>query len=186
MPIWIISWSSEHLIFLLRTQSSAKNRTIEFMLSGRSLIKIKINTSPATEPWGTPDNTGTWSEHKPSRTTFCVRPDSQAEIMEDIISKPYYSRFKKLYTFIHHENMLLLFWPLNPHFYSVKKKGNEKSRECHNHKPQPFPDPKGKRKPTNPNKHKSNRRTKSTKIRSLPQAKTGIYRGKYFLFCSKS
>ena len=35
----------------------------------------------------------------------------------------------------------------------LKKKVREKSRECHNYKPQPFPDPKRKRKPTNPNKH---------------------------------
>ena len=48
-----------------------------------------------------------------------------------------------------------------------KKKVREKSRECHNHKPQPFPDPKRKRKPTNPNKHKPNKRTKSTKTSSL-------------------
>ena len=49
----------------------------------------------------------------------------------------------------------------------IKKKVREKSRECHNHKPQPFPDPKRKRKPTNLNKHKPNKRTKSTKISSL-------------------
>ena len=36
-----------------------------------------------------------------------------------------------------------------------------------NYKPQPFPDIKRKRKPTNPNKHKSNKCTKSTKISSL-------------------
>ena len=48
-----------------------------------------------------------------------------------------------------------------------QKKLREKSRECHNHKPQPFPDPKRKRKPTNPSKHKPNKRTKSTKISSL-------------------
>ena len=48
-----------------------------------------------------------------------------------------------------------------------KKKVREKSRECHNHKPQPFPDPKRKKKPTNLNKHKPNKRTKSTKIISL-------------------
>ena len=48
-----------------------------------------------------------------------------------------------------------------------EKKVREKSRECHNHKTQPFPDPKRKRKPTNPNKHKSNKCTKSTKISSL-------------------
>ena len=45
-----------------------------------------------------------------------------------------------------------------------RKKGKKKSKECHNHKPQPFPDLKRKRKPTNPNKHKPNKRTKSTKI----------------------
>ena len=50
---------------------------------------------------------------------------------------------------------------------SALKKVREKSRECHNHKPQPFPDPKRKRKPTNLNKHKQNKRTKSTKISSL-------------------
>ena len=49
----------------------------------------------------------------------------------------------------------------------MKKKVREKFRECHNHKPQPFPDIKRKRKPTNPNKHKPNKRTKSTKISSL-------------------
>ena len=48
-----------------------------------------------------------------------------------------------------------------------EKKVGEKSRECHNHKPQPFPDIKWKRKPTNPNKHKSIKHTKSTKISSL-------------------
>ena len=47
------------------------------------------------------------------------------------------------------------------------EKVRENSRECHNHKPQPFPDTKRKRKPTNPNKHKPNKRTKSTKISTL-------------------
>ena len=50
---------------------------------------------------------------------------------------------------------------------TTPKKVSEKSRECHNHKPQPFPDPKRKRKPTNLNKHKPNKRTKSTEISSL-------------------
>ena len=48
-----------------------------------------------------------------------------------------------------------------------KKKVREKSRECHNYKPQPFPDTKRKTKQTKPNKRKSNKRTKSTKISSL-------------------
>ena len=51
--------------------------------------------------------------------------------------------------------------------YTEQKKVREKSREWHNHKPQPFPDIKRKRKPTNPNKHKSIKHTKSTKISSL-------------------
>ena len=51
--------------------------------------------------------------------------------------------------------------------FDLRKKVREKSRECHNHQPQPFPDPKRKRKPTNLNKHKPNKRTKSTKISSL-------------------
>ena len=51
--------------------------------------------------------------------------------------------------------------------FHVIKKVREKSRECHNHKPQPFPDTKRKRKPTNLNKHKPNKRTKSTKISSV-------------------
>ena len=51
--------------------------------------------------------------------------------------------------------------------FTLKKKVREKSRECHNHKLQPFPDTRRKRKPTNPNKHKSNKHTKSTKISSL-------------------
>ena len=49
----------------------------------------------------------------------------------------------------------------------LAKKVREKSRECHNHQSQPFPDPKRKRKPTNLNKHKPNKRTKSTKISCL-------------------
>ena len=50
---------------------------------------------------------------------------------------------------------------------NITKKVREKSREWHNHKLQPLPDPNRKRKPTNLNKHKPNERTKSTKISSL-------------------
>ena len=54
----------------------------------------------------------------------------------------------------------------------IEKKVREKSRECHNHKSQPFQDTKRKSKLTNQNKRKSNKRTKSTKISYLfPNAK---------------
>ena len=48
----------------------------------------------------------------------------------------------------------------------LKKRVREKSRECHNKKPQPFLDTKRKMKQTKPNKRKSNNRTTSTKISS--------------------
>ena len=51
--------------------------------------------------------------------------------------------------------------------YEYQKKVKDKSRECHNHKPQPFPDTKRKRKQIKPNKHKLNKRMKSTKISFL-------------------
>ena len=62
---------------------------------------------------------------------------------------------------------LLTLWFFKRKSWGSVKKIREKSRVCHNHKPQPFLDPKRKRKPTNLNKHKPNKRTKSTKISSL-------------------
>ena len=44
------------------------------------------------------------------------------------------------------------------------KKVREKSRECHNHKPQPILDTKRKRKQTKPNKCKLDKRTKSSSL----------------------
>ena len=71
----------------------------------------------------------------------------------------------------------LVKYRLISHTPKYPKKVREETRECHNHKPQPFPDPKRKRKPTNLNKHKPNKRTKSTKISSLfpKQAKSVLY-----------
>ena len=51
--------------------------------------------------------------------------------------------------------------------FFTKKMVRAKPRESHSHKPQPFPDTKRKRKQTKPNKRKSNKGTKSTKINSL-------------------
>ena len=48
-----------------------------------------------------------------------------------------------------------------------KERVSEKSRECHNHKPQSIPNTNRKRKQTKPNKRKSNKRTKSTKTSSV-------------------
>ena len=48
-----------------------------------------------------------------------------------------------------------------------KKKVREKSRECHNHKPQPFPYTKGEEETDKTKQRKSNKHTKSIKISSL-------------------
>ena len=45
--------------FLYRTQSSANRQTEDLMFSGKSFIKIRNRIGPKTDPWGTPDNTGT-------------------------------------------------------------------------------------------------------------------------------
>ena len=66
---------------------------------------------------------------------------------------------------------------------AVLRKVRQKSRECHNHKPQPFPDTKRKRKQTKLNKRKSNKHTKSTKISSL-FPKRGNRNAKSFWVCS--
>ena len=75
---------------------------------------------------------------------------------------------------LHFTNVLHKYlWLKTQHYFllnshqTASKKVREKARECHNYKPQPFPDPKRKRKPTSLNKHKPNKRTKSTKISSL-------------------
>ena len=57
-------------------------------------------------------------------------------------------------------SQLIQFARVSSHVTDLKKV-REKSRECHNHKPQPFQEPKRKKKPTNLNKHKPNKRTKT-------------------------
>ena len=58
--------------------SSANNRIFDLVLSGRSLMFIKNSIGPRTEPWGTPDVTGTVPDFSFSRTTVYVRPERKA------------------------------------------------------------------------------------------------------------
>ena len=78
--------------------------------------------------------------------------------------------------YIHFEILWILYVDLNSWqdinadgrcFHLSLKKVKETFMECHNHKPQPFPDTKRKRKQKKPNKRKSNKRTKSTNISFL-------------------
>ena len=64
-------------------------------------------------------------------------------------------------------NKVLIVWNMWTVLLALSKKVREKSRECHNHKPQPIPDTKRTRKQAKSNKRKSNKRTKSEKISSL-------------------
>ena len=49
------------MFLYIKTQSSAQRRTDDLIFSGRSLIKMRNRTGPKTDPWGTPDRTGTGS-----------------------------------------------------------------------------------------------------------------------------
>ena len=54
------------------TVSSAKRWTLDSTQHGRSFIKIRNINGLSTDPWGTPDVTGTECECSPSRTTLCL------------------------------------------------------------------------------------------------------------------
>ena len=54
--------------------SSAKSLTWLLTFSGRSFMYAKKRICPRTDPWGTPDVTGTSSEQSPSRTAVCDLP----------------------------------------------------------------------------------------------------------------
>ena len=68
------------VMFLYKTQSSAKSQTDDLIFSGRSLIKMRNRTGPKTDPWGTTDKTGTGSEAWPSNNTFRERSESHEVI----------------------------------------------------------------------------------------------------------
>ena len=89
----------------------------------------------------------------------------------EIVLKNYQYKLKCTYVQTYHHFYILyqlrIGITISRQHWMMKKKVREKSRECHNHIPQPFPDTKRKRKPKILNKHKSNKRTKSTKISSL-------------------
>ena len=76
--MYFLAFWSSHI--LIKDTVICKRRTVEFLLSGRSLISIRKRMGPSTEPWETPDKTGAGSEQTPSMTTFCVCQDSQAVI----------------------------------------------------------------------------------------------------------
>ena len=65
-------------MFLYKTQSSAKRRTDDLILSGRSLINIKKRTGPKTDPCGTPDKTlrGTRASHDSQYTRYMAYSDA--------------------------------------------------------------------------------------------------------------
>ena len=65
--------------------SSAKRRTCDDSSSGRSLIYTRNRISPKTDPWGTPEVTGTDPDSSPSRTTVCDRLPRKARIQDSAV-----------------------------------------------------------------------------------------------------
>ena len=55
-----------------RQQSSAKNRAVYLMSSGRSLINMRNKTGPNTVPWGTPDSISVKADFSPSTMSRCL------------------------------------------------------------------------------------------------------------------
>ena len=87
--------------------SSANNRILDLVLSGRSLIYIKISIGPRTEPWGTPYVTGTVPDFSFSRTTVCFRPEKNACMhfkLGPLI--PYWCRFSRSFWWLTLSNAL--------------------------------------------------------------------------------
>ena len=72
--LWRVAESSGPHIVRYTAVSSAKRRTWDCTLSGKSLIYKRNNIGPRTEPCGTPEDTGIWSEHSPSSTTLWLLP----------------------------------------------------------------------------------------------------------------
>ena len=66
-------------MFLYKINSSANKPKEDLMLSAKSFIKIRNRIEPKTDPWGTPDNTGTVSEILSSKTTYWVGPGGPKE-----------------------------------------------------------------------------------------------------------
>ena len=54
--------------------SSANNLTWDWIFSGRSFMYNRKRSGPSTDPWGTPEVTGTSFEDSPSNTTVWVCP----------------------------------------------------------------------------------------------------------------
>lgn len=68
------------LIELYITQSSAYNRILEIIFSGKSLMYNKNNSGPSTDPCGTPDDTLTVSDEQELKETYCVRLERKLDI----------------------------------------------------------------------------------------------------------
>ena len=54
--------------------SSANNPQSEDTHSGRSFMDARKRIGPRPEPWGTPDETGTFCDSAPSKMTFWDLP----------------------------------------------------------------------------------------------------------------
>ena len=68
-----IVWSELFLMRRYSRQSSANSRTVDFTLSGRSLMLQRNVSGPSTVPWGTPESTDVSLLDSPSTIVLMVR-----------------------------------------------------------------------------------------------------------------
>lgn len=72
---WRVGGSEEELMVRYTAVSSANNLTWDLRTEdGNLLIYRRKQRGPRTEPWGTPEVTGTSDEQSLSTTTVCLRP----------------------------------------------------------------------------------------------------------------
>ena len=78
------SWPVLVLMTRYNKQSSANKRALDFIISGRSLMKNRNSSGPKTVPWGTSESTEL--EWVPSRSTCSVRSCKKCCIYCSVLS----------------------------------------------------------------------------------------------------
>lgn len=105
---WRTEQSCKLLIAKYTAVSSATRRTWDVIELGRSFIYMRKSKGPSTEPWGTPDVTGTSVEHSPSSKTFCDLPRTKDLIhVTACLFTPYSCNLKSNFRWLTLSNTLL-------------------------------------------------------------------------------
>ena len=98
--------SSKPPIVRYTAVSSTKSRTCDDSFSGSSFLNTRNRIGPKTEPWGTPELTGTDLDSSPSKTTVCDLLPWKDAIQDSAFPLiPYWWSFQMTFKDIHVDNM---------------------------------------------------------------------------------